>query len=163
MHRLRRIPKPDLGFAVHVPEEWVETAASPDTGGYEVARFWQRGEKAQNCLVFRHRLRSSLRSSVKGAQHVLEADDFQNFTLLETELAGAPAIRMDFVRPGGRRPSAKSRSLVGGPWTVRHYFVARGGFVYVLSFGTTSPESDRTVFDEMAARFELLDRRSAAA
>jgi hypothetical protein len=93
----------------------------------------------------------------------LEDDGFQNFELMETELADAPATRMDFVRPTGRRASAEPEALVGGPWTVRHYFVGSSRSVYVLSLGTHSPESDSAVFDEMAARFELLERPSLAA
>jgi hypothetical protein len=75
-----------------------------------------------------------------------ETKQFENFVLTETELGGLPAVRMDY----------DTTRFAAGKYFVRDYFVVVHNVVLEFALGTYTPESDASVFDEMAARFRVL-------
>jgi hypothetical protein len=147
---LRRVEKPEYGFAVSVPEEWRELSPDARNSPWEVARFSgpRPGGGVGICLVFRNPKapNADAHAFAEGVQPGLEHSGFGNFRLMDAVVAGRPGARLDFDRP----------SPNGGIWAVRHYFLVVGDVPFCVSFGTTAPDEDRGLLDALIARFELL-------
>ncbi len=78
------------------------------------------------------------------ARTALEARGFSHFVMSDAEMAGREAVRLDFDNDYG-----------GGLWSVTDYVVKADESVYILGVGTSEPDKDAPVFDEMLRRFEL--------
>jgi hypothetical protein len=145
---LRRVEKPELGFALSFPDDWREERPDPFNGAQEIARFIGPGPGVRNCLVFRNRTEPELTAGAAARRvvPVLERRGFGNFTHHDVVLAGRPAARVDFDRPAGE-----------GTWSVRHYFVVAGDAPFCVSFGTSMLEQDAALLDTLAATFTFLE------
>jgi hypothetical protein len=145
---LRRIEKADLGFAIHVPDDWQEFPPQLTNSPFEVARFHYRDGGRHVCLVFRHPGSTGLDPHVPAEEErgILERKSFEHFSFEDLEISGRSAVRMDFDRA----------DLPIGMWWAREYFVVARNLVYILGLGSTDIADDQAVFDEMAKRFEVL-------
>lgn len=148
--RLRRVEKPQYGFAVQLPEDWAEEPADPFNSEWEVARFRLSGPSGsvRNCLVFRspEKPDADPRDAARRAETSLGQAGFGNFRHVHIKLGGLPAARLDFDRPW---PNDRI-------WSCRHHFVVAAGHLFCLSFGTTAIEEDAPLLDELTARFEFI-------
>jgi hypothetical protein len=120
---LRRVEKPEFGFAVHVPVDWPELTPQPNNSGYERARFAYRDERRHNCQVFLSEGSTGLDPRVRAedARVMLAERDFEHFVFDRTEIAGCPAVRLDF-----------DIARDWGLWSVRQYYVSAGNLIYTL-------------------------------
>jgi hypothetical protein len=145
---LRRVEKPELGFALSLPEGWREEPPDPFNSAQEIARFVGPGPGARNCLVFRNRAEPGLTAAAAARRvvAVLERGGFGNFVHHGVPLAGRPAARLDFDKPAA-----------GGTWSVRHYFVVAADTPFCVSFGTSALAQDARLIDALAATFAFLD------
>ena len=149
---LRRVEKPDLGFALHIPEQWLEEPPNLRNSPWEAFRAFgprQRlGGGRSGCIVFRNppQPAADAYTIARNVQPVLERDGFTSFTLHDAAVADRPGARLDFARP---LPD-------GGVWAVRHYFVVVAGIPFCVSFGTTGPIADAPLLDALIEHFELL-------
>jgi hypothetical protein len=103
-------------------------------------------DNLHNCLVFvNHGIGDTGIWVEAGRQRTnLEAHGFEDFTMIDTELAGRRASRID---------SAKDMKF--GRWHVRSYLTMEGGVLYGLSTRTTKPTEDAELLDEIVDRFEI--------
>ncbi|MGH2355157.1 MAG: hypothetical protein ACRDJN_26400, partial [Chloroflexota bacterium] len=146
---LRRVEKPEVGFALRVPGDWREDRPDPFNDSDEVARFFGPGPDMQNCLVFRRPAEpgaDALRIARSAQAHFGETG-YGNFRRSAVAVAGLPGARLDFDRPN---------SWGEGVWALRHTIVVAAGHVFVASFGTTRPERDAGLVNSLAAGFELI-------
>jgi hypothetical protein len=144
----RRVEKTDLGFAVHVPDDWPEFPPQPTNSPFEVARFHYRDGERHVCLIFRHPGSSGLDPHVPAQEErtILDRKGFEHFSFEDLEISGRPAVRMDFDRA----------DLPIGMWWAREYFVVARNLVYILGVGSTDIDGDQDLFNQMATRFEVL-------
>jgi hypothetical protein len=143
---LLRVERPEHGFAVHVPEHWQELPLEPADTPYEVARFGYKDPNEHLCMVFRDEGAFGHVSEIaERARTALEARGFSHFVMSDAEMAGREAVRLDFDNVHG-----------GELWSVSDYVVKAGDLVYILGVGTSEPDKDAPVFDEMLRRFELI-------
>jgi hypothetical protein len=149
--QLRRIEKPEYGFALSLPDDWREEPADPFNSWAEVARFAGPGPGTRGCLVFRNATQPGIDAPTVARRvvRVLEQSGFGNFRHLDTVLAGRPGARLDFDKPA---PS--------GVWSVRHYFVIERDTPFCVSFGTSALEQDAALIDTLAATFTFLEPKS---
>lgn len=152
---LRRVEKPEFGFALRVPGDWREDRPDPFYNSDEVARFFGTGPDLQNCLVFRKPAEpgADAQRIARNAQAHFGETGYGNFRRSGVAVAGLPGARLDFDRPNGWGE---------GVWALRHYFVV-AGHVFVASFGTTRPQRDAGLVDALAAGFELIGSPPGAA
>jgi hypothetical protein len=145
---LRRIEKADLGFVVHIPDDWQEFPPQLTNSPFEVARFHYRDGGRHVCLVFRQPGSTDLDPHIPAEEErvVLERKSFEHFRFEDLEIAGRPAVRMDFDRA----------DLPIGMWWAREYFVVARNVVYILGLGSTDIVGDQAVFNGMAEHFEVL-------
>jgi hypothetical protein len=142
---LLRVERPEHGFAVYVPEHWQELPLEPADAPYEVARFGYKDPKGHLCMVFRDEGPLGHISDIAArARTALEVRGFSHFVLSDVEMAGREAVRLDFE-------SVQKEGL----WRVSDYLVKADNLVYILGVGTSEPDKDAPVFDEMLRRFEL--------
>ena len=144
---LRRVEKPEHGFALSVPADWREEPPNPFNSAQEVARFAGTGPGMRNCVVFRNdpRSRITARAAAEQVIPVLERGGFGNFTHHDVTIAGLRASRLDFDKRTDNRC-----------WSVRHYFVVTADTPFCVSFGTTALEQDAPLIDTLAATFTFL-------
>ena len=152
---LRRVEKPEYGFAIYLPADWVEQPPDPFNSPWEVGRFSTYDPVFRNCLVFRNPESpdASLDAIARTAEANLARTGFGNFRHLPAQIAGLSAARIDFDRPA---PD-------GGTWSVRHHFFLAAGHRFCLSFGTTARAEDTVLIDRLASRFELIGDPPGAA
>jgi hypothetical protein len=145
----RRVAKTDLGFALHVPDDWKEQPPNP-ASPLEVAHFsFGQGSLTGVCLVLWSSTRTGFtpRAQVESMIPQLESQGFREFVLSDVSIASRSAVRMDCER---RRD--------GKVWSVRGYLVfAEQGFLS-LALATHDLDRDRQLFDRIADGFELLER-----
>ena len=154
---LRRIEKPEYGFAISLPEHWQEEPPDPGNSPWEVARF--RGTQPalpglmRNCLVFRNPTRRGVdaRTSARNNQPPLERAGFGNFRFHDAVIASRPGARIDFDQP---TPS--------GIWSCRHYHLVLEEATFCVAFGTTQPDEDTALLDALAGSFELIGELAGA-
>jgi hypothetical protein len=101
---------------------------------------------AHSVIVFRHLLSPGRTAAdmAERAQPSLVAAGFGDFHLLDTELGGRAAVRLDFARHD-----------TGRVWAVSEYFVAHDGIGFCLGCGSSVPDEDEAVFTTMADLFEV--------
>jgi hypothetical protein len=97
-------------------------------------------------MVFRNEEASGRISEIaERARTALETRGFSHYLTSDAEMAGREAIRLDF-----------DSFHEGDPWRVSDYIVKADNLVYILGVGTSEPDKDDSVFDEMLRRFELI-------
>ena len=147
--QMRRIEKPEYGFALSVPVEWLDEPPNLKNSSWEVARAFATypGDVRRGFIVFRGPAGQDAEpeAAARGSQTVLERGGFGNFVLTDDVIAGRPAVQLDF-----NRPAASGRT-----WSVRHHFLIVGGATFCISFGTNALEEDGALLDALAASFEL--------
>src|SRR5262245_8825261 len=144
----RRVEKPDLGFALQVPEDWQEQPSNPAVGS-EVARFSSRqGNSVRLLLVFWSPMRSQLtpRAQAESMLPGIESQGYRELVLSDVRIANRPAIRLDCER----RRDAEIFSVQG-------YLVFAGRGFFAIALGTHDLDRDRELLDGMADRFEVLE------
>jgi hypothetical protein len=147
---LRRVDKPDLGLTVFVPDDWAEFPPQPANNPYEVARFQHHEAAARRiCLIFRHPGSTGLSPQVPAglvrAKREASRFCFANFTTEELDVAGWPAVRMEY----------DSDQFDFGRWFVRDYFLVVRNVVVEFSLGTTAPADDAETFNLMVGSFQV--------
>lgn len=141
---LRRIERPDLGFSVSLPLDWIERAPDRSTRP-QVARWVGSRHPLRFAVVFRNGL-SVLSSPLRIAEVAAErfiANGFAVQALRPFRVAGKRGARLDVVRDGGARPR-----------TVREYFVVNEEEIFVLKLGSATASAHGRLFDAIAASFE---------
>lgn len=143
---LRRIEKPHLGFAVHIPEDWREEPPNLSNSPHEVARFYRRGEITRGIIVFRDpRPRNMSPADVRAeTRQVLDSAGYRSFVSGDCMVAGRKGARLDFAGP-----------LNMPPWTTREYFVHFESVAFCFALGTTLAEGDAGLFDAIASGLEI--------
>jgi hypothetical protein len=143
---LKVISKPELGFAVRVPEGWSEFPPILSNSPYEVARFAYRDHTTHMCIVFRMPGSPGLDPRVwaEQAQTRQRQQGYGSFALTEVEVGKRAGICLKF-----------EKSNEAGVWACREYFVVAGSLVYCLGLASGDPQTDGKVFDAMAAKFEV--------
>src|SRR5688500_13705136 len=103
---LRRIERPEYGFAVLLPEDWREEPPDLVNSEWEVARFTAAQEQVRSCIVFRNPEppEAALADLARKLEVNLSRNGYGNFRHCPTRVAGLPAVRIDFDRttPDGR-------------------------------------------------------------
>ncbi len=124
----------------------MERAPQVKSNPWEVARFAEAGDGRHICFVIRRpRPDRSTREAAEEDLESLTAGGFANFRFTTASLAGRSAARLDYEqRDAGRI------------WAGRHYYLAVGGISFVLHLGSSVPEEDAGLFDDIAAGFRLL-------
>ena len=147
---LRRVEKPEYGFAIHVPQVWPEEPPDPSNSPYEVTRFRLHDSDVWHiALVFRRTddAEPQVWLAANAARGRMKRSGFTQMSLAECEWGGGEGVRIDCQR---------EFAGPGGLWTVREYLAVVRGVVYALGLGTNEPDDDSLLFDEMARCFELL-------
>ena len=144
---LRRVEKPELGFALLVPHNWRDEPPDPFNSAQEIARFTGPGLRERGCFVFRNHPRPGItaRAAAEGLVPVLERGGFGNFTHHDATIGGVPASRLEFEK----RTGSRLRSF-------RDYYVVVGDTPIVLSFSIPNPDQDAPLIDMLAATFSFL-------
>lgn len=138
--------KPEYGFALRLPESWVERPANVVGNPWEVARFTERGDARHVCLVSRRpRVGGTAGGVAEEVQGSLAATGFGDFALSDVVLAGEPAVLVSC-----------SLSDAGRIWAVHNYHLVVSGVGFTLHFGTAIPEQDAPLLEAVAAGFRLL-------
>lgn len=142
----KTIARPKLGFTLSVPEAWAEFPALLSNSPYEVARFAYRDHTSHLCIVFRMPGSPGLhpRGTAEQAMVRQRSQGFGNFVLRDSAVGKRAGVALTF-----------DRKTDAGTWSAREYFVGAGSLVYCLGLGSGDAEGDATVFDAMAAAFEV--------
>jgi hypothetical protein len=143
----KRVEKPTFGYAIQVPEAWEERPPDLRNSPWETARFVDPTDRRHSVIVFRHPLSPGRTAAdiAEQAQSPLAAAGFIDFQVLDAELGGSAAVRLDCARHDA-----------GRVWAVSEYFVVQDGIGFCLGCGSSVPEEDEAVFTAMAALFEVL-------
>jgi hypothetical protein len=147
---LRYTEKPEHGFSIAVPEDWLEEPPALDNSPYEVTRFrLHEGDAWHLALVFRRTddAEPQVWLAANAARGRLKRSGFTQMSLAECWWGGGDGVRIDCQKEFGGP---------GGLWTVREYLTVGDGVVYALGLGTNKPENNGSLFDEIARRFVLL-------
>lgn len=146
--RWQRIEKRQFGYAVQVPEGWVERPPDLKNSPWETARFVDPADRRHSVIVFRGLPRPGL-TPIDIAERVrdtLERSGFGEFQITEAQVAGLSGARLECAQHDA-----------GRVWAVRQYFVVRGPHRFVLGCGTSVPEEDDPLFAAMSDRLEILE------
>lgn len=142
----KTISRPELGFTLSLPDAWAEFPALLSNSPYEVARFAYRDHTSHLCIVFRMPGSPGLnpRGTAEQAMGRQRSQGFGNFVLRETAVGKRSGVLLTFDK--------KSEA---GTWSAREYFVSAGSLVYCLGLGSGDPDGDASIFDAMAADFDV--------
>jgi hypothetical protein len=144
----QRMEKTDFGYAVSVPDGWVEREVDLKNSPWETARFVEPSDRRHSVIVFRNPV-GPQRAAIDVAERArtaLTATGFGELEIVGAEWAGASGQRLDGVKRDA-----------GRVWAVREYFlVTADGIGFCLGFGSAVPEEDDALFTEMARTFEVL-------
>jgi hypothetical protein len=142
----KTIARPKLGFTLSVPEAWAEFPALLSNSPYEVARFACRDHTSHLCIVFRMPGSPGLhpRGTAEQAMVRQRSQGFGNFVLRDSPVGKRAGVALTF-----------DRKTEAGTWSAREYFVSAGSLVYCLGLGSGDAEGDASVFDAMAAAFDV--------
>lgn len=140
------IERPEQGFAIKLPDGWVEEAPDLNTNPWEVARFVEPGDRRHTVSVTR-RVAPSLTSNdlAEEGKALLGGLGFGDFRLSDVPIAGREALRMDCEQRDGDRV-----------WMVRCYFTKSDGVHLILFLETAAPEQDAALLEQVAADFRPL-------
>ncbi|MEV6850732.1 hypothetical protein [Actinoplanes sp. NPDC051411] len=145
----QRIEKTDFGYAVTVPESWVEREPDLNNSPWETARYTDPSSWRHSAIVFRHPSGGRRREAAEmatGAERALTAGGFGELEIAGAEWAGREGVRLDCVKRDA-----------GRVWAVREYFLVVDGVGFCLGLGSAAPDEDEPLFTEMARRFEILE------
>jgi hypothetical protein len=142
----RQIEKPAFGFALQIPYDWTESAIRVGQRPYEVARFELNGEIRRNCVVFRTpgAVGLSPERAADEAKRYMESNGYQHFVMSKVLVHGYRAVSVECDT--ARDP---------GLWSRRQYYVPIGDDVLVFGLASSDIDSDNTLFDEIAAKFQI--------
>ena len=143
----QRVEKSNFGYAVQVPQGWVEREVDLRNSPWETARFVDPSDRRHSVIVFRNPVgpqRAAL-DMAERAQTSLAANGFADLAITETEWAGRPGVRLDCAKHD-----------VGRVWSVTEYFAVNDGIGFCLGCGSAAPADDEPLFTEMARTFEIL-------
>ena len=129
LHDLRRVEKPEYGFALRVPDDWKELPPDLRNSAWEVARFSANDPairaRHRNCLVFRNPAPTGVdaHTAARNAQPVLEVGGFGNFTHLDAAdqghasilIAGPAAVSGRYVTTTLSSKTSRSASALALP------------------------------------------------
>jgi hypothetical protein len=143
----QRVEKTSYGYAVQVPEGWVEREADLRNSPWETARFVDPADRRHSVIVFRHPVgpQRAAADMASGAQAALVAAGFVELEISEAELGGRGGARLDCAKHDA-----------GRVWAVREYFAVNEGIGFCLGCGSAAPDEDEPLFAEMARTFEIL-------
>jgi hypothetical protein len=142
----RTISRPELGFAVALPEGWSEFPRPFSSSPFEVARFACHDRTTHVCIVFRMPGSPGLhpRGIAERSRARLAKRGFGNFALGDADVGGKAGVLLTC-----------DKTIEEGLWAAREYFVTAGSLVYCLGLGSGDPAGDAAVFDCMASGFEV--------
>jgi hypothetical protein len=144
----QRMEKTDFGYAMSVPDGWVEREVDLKNSPWETARFVEPSDRRHSVIVFRNPV-GPQRAAIDVAERArtaLTVTGFGELEIVDAEWAGASGQRLDGVKRDA-----------GRVWAVREYFlVTDEGIGFCLGFGSAVPEEDDALFTEMARTFEVL-------
>jgi hypothetical protein len=144
----QRIEKTDFGYAVTVPEGWVEREPDLTNSPLETARYVDPSDRRHSVIVFRNPFGGPQRVAAdmaSRAETALTASGFAELEITDAEWAGRPGVRLDCVKRDA-----------GRVWAVREYFLVVDGIGFCLGLGSAAPDEDDPLFAEMARTFEIL-------
>jgi len=143
----QRVEKTTYGYAVLVPEGWVEREADLRNSPWETARFVDPADRRHSVIVFRSPLRprSTAADMARRAETSLASVGFGELAIADAEWAGRAGVRLDCAKRDA-----------GRVWAVREYFAVTDGVGFCLGCGSAAPEEDEPLFAEMARTFEVL-------
>ena len=142
-----RIEKPDFGYAISIPEEWIETPPDLRNSPWETARFGSPEDRRHDVVVFRQPVISGQTAAdiVANAKSHLESYGFGSFHVEKVTVASREGWRLDFATTdAGRR------------WSSQQYYVTDGDACFCFGYGSTAPDEIREIIDAMLASFAIL-------
>jgi hypothetical protein len=136
-HSFHRVDKPDLGFAVALPDGWSEFPRPFSDSPFEVARFACRDDVSHLCIVFRMpgSRDPRLRSVAERSRSRLCRRGYDNFAFTEVGVGGQPGLMLSF-----------DKKTEEGVWC--------------LGLASGDPARAASVFDGIASRFEVARMRA---
>lgn len=141
---MRRYTSTAFNFEMDIPENWTDAPPVMSNSKAEVVRFFPRVRSGpEGLVVFRSPAEPNLdlKAQAEKIQARFAQNGDRNFTHTALTIGNLPAWRMDFDKA--------SPPICG----CRHYFIAAGGYIYVLGFGTLDREVMFPVFERMARSF----------
>ena len=162
-YQLRRVEKPELGFAASIPVDWNE---QPPKHGVPQAR-WQSPVQPGLMLTVNRTtpVGASPRQVAEGAAAALRPVDYVVVEVTDATVIGKPGATMrswirgsDLAARTGWGDAAESERF-----NLRYYFVKSEGDVLCFILGAAVEVEDPALFDLLASRFELIERTEAAA
>ncbi len=143
----QRVEKTTYGFAIFVPEGWVEREVDLRNSPWETARFVDPADRRHSVIVFRNPVgpRSTAAEVALRARAALEATGFGESAISDAEWGGRAGVRLDCAKRDA-----------GRVWAVREYFAVSDGVGFCLGCGSAAPEEAEPMFEEMARTFEVL-------
>jgi hypothetical protein len=143
----QRVEKTTYGYAVRIPEDWVEREVDLRNSPWETARFVDPADRRHSVIVFRNPIGPGRTAAdmARRAQTSLAANGFGELEIADAEWGGRAGVRLDCAKRD-----------VGRVWAVREYFAVADGIGFCLGCGSAAPEEDEPLFAEMARTFELL-------
>jgi hypothetical protein len=152
--QLQRVMKPQFGFAVSVPADWVERPPDPMRGP-QVARWAGPGEVRRELVVFRlfaGQAGSTPREVAESVISSLQELGFASFEITDGDVAAHPGARLNCVKTTGKRI-----------WSVRQYYAVADDQVLVFGLGTATQNVDADLFDVIASKFECIESENRLA
>lgn len=146
----QRVEKTEFGYAVSVPDGWVERPPDLANSPLETARFADPADPRHSLVVFRGRPRPGVTAlrAAEATEPVLRAAGFGGFAISEEPVAGRDGARLECARHDE-----------GRTWAVREYFVVHDDVRFVLGCGSAAPDEDDGLFAAVAEGFEILGDR----
>ena len=144
----QRIEKAAFGYAVQVPEGWVEHPPNLKNSPFETARFIDPADRRHSVTVFRGMPQPGV-SALQVAEQIqvtLEASGFGDVRIAVAEVAGQSGARLDCAKHDA-----------GRVWAVREYIAVRGPDRFILGCASAAPDEDDPLFTAIADRFEILN------
>ena len=143
----QRVEKTEFGYAVHVPDGWVERQPDLRNSPWETARFVDPADRRHSVIVFRSPLGPGRDAGhiAESAQTSLAANGFAAFEIGDAEVGGRAAKQLDCEKRDA-----------GRVWAVREFFVVDDGVSFCLGCGTSVPDEDEPLFASMAQSFEIM-------
>lgn len=143
----QRIEKPEFGYAIQVPQGWVEHSPDPKIHGpWATASFVDPADRRHRITVFRQPVSTTASATgvAEAVQEPLARARFGDFRLTAAQVAGRPGARLDCAQHDA-----------GRLYALRQYYVVDDGVGFYLSCGSSAPDEDNVLFTTVAARFEL--------
>ncbi len=142
-----RIEKPDYGYAISIPEGWIETPPNLRSNPWETVRFGSPEDRRHDVVVFRQPVipGQTVADIVANSKTHLEGYGFSSFHVENVTVASRDGMRLDFAATD-----------VGRNWSIQEYFVVEGEACFCLGFGSSDPEEIQDIIDAMLASLAIL-------